>query len=430
MSQRQPPQPIGILPHPEFMRAVDNAQYEAYKADPRIRVTSLPQFREMQSHIKRLYEGVEVQSSFVDASGHVFDCIPIDQQPSLRAAGQPVAQPPDLSEMLPPDHAPEVAPAQSTMQLSTQRKDRNGNMMGCPPGTIPVRRVTLDQIARYPTLQDFFRKVPPPTAVLERTRPQPTAPDPNNEANNHRYAYTNQVVDNLGGHSFLNIWQPNVVTPDQRMSLSQQWYAGGDPASIQTAEVGWQVLPDKYGHSQPVLFIYWTADGYKATGNYNLDAAAFVQTSPNWAIGGAIGPISTDGGQQYEIEVAFYLANDGNWWLYLGGVDSGSAVGYYPTSIYNGGQMATNAQSIEYGGETVCHAIGWGDMGSGQYAATGYGHAAYQRDIFYYPTAGGSQTANLIAQEPSPGCYTVNLASAADPWNIYFFFGGPGGSDC
>lgn len=428
MSQRQPPQPIGILPHPEFLRAVENAQFDAYKADPSIRVASLPQFREMQNHIQRMYDGVDVEHSFVDASGHVFDCIPIDQQPSLKASGEPVAQPPDLSGLLPPDHAREVPPAQSSLQLSTQRKDRNGNMQGCPPGTIPLRRVTLDQIARFPTLQDFFRKVPPPTATV--MRPQPTAPDPNDERNNHRYAYTNQVVDNVGGHSFLNIWQPVCVLPDQRMSLSQQWYTGGPVASIQSAEVGWQVLPDKYGHNQPVLFIYWTADGYHATGNYNLDAPAFVQTNGSWAIGGAIGPISTDGGQQYEIEIAYYLANDGNWWLYLGGTDSASAVGYYPTSIYNGGQMATNAQSIAYGGETVCHAIGWGDMGSGQFAASGYGHAAYQRDVFYYPSGGGSQWANLTAQEPSPGCYTCNLASAADPWNIYFFFGGPGGTDC
>jgi hypothetical protein len=301
-------------------------------------------------------------------------------------------------------------------------------MMACPTGTIPMRRLTLEQLGHYETLQDFFRKVPPALAALERPGVRPTAPDPNDESKNHRYAYTRQTVDNIGGHSFLNVWQPTVTTPDQRMSLSQEWYTGGTGASTQTAEVGWQVLPDKYGHSQPVLFIYWTPDNY-TSGNYNLDNPAFVQTNPAWAIGGALGPVSTDGGQQYELEITYYLSG-GNWWLYLGGTTAADAVGYYPTSLYNGGQMASNAQVITYGGETVCHAVGWGDMGSGQLASAGWQHAAYQRDIYYFPTGGGSAWANLSSQEPSPACYTVNLASAPDPWNVYFFFGGPGGTDC
>lgn len=425
MSQKPQRTPLGIVPHADFIRGIDSAQFEAFRADPNVRVTTPASFREMQTHIKSMYEGVEVENSFVDAAGHVFDCIPIEQQPSLRGKTAPPASAPDLTRVLPPQHARRETAPQVQMQLSPEKKDRHGNMMGCPPGTIPIRRLTLDQMTRYPTLQDFFRKVPPP-AVMMREQP-PSAPDAD-ESKNHRYAYTRQVVDNVGGHSFLNVWMPGVVTPNQRMSLSQEWYTSGSGTSTQTAEVGWQVLPDKYGHSQPVLFIYWTPDGY-ATGNYNLDNPAFVQTNPSWALGGAIGPVSTDGGQQYEIEITFYLSG-GNWWLYLGGTASSDAVGYYPVSIYNGGQMATSADTITYGGETVCKAVGWGDMGSGQFASAGWQHAAYQRDIYYFPAAGGSAWATLKDAQPSPGCYTVNLANAPDPWNVYFFFGGPGGTDC
>jgi hypothetical protein len=53
---------------------------------------------------------------------------------------------------------------------------------------------------------------------------------------------------------------------------------GGNGSTLQTAEVGWQVYPQKYGNSYPTLFIYWTADGYNRTGCYNLDCSAFIQT--------------------------------------------------------------------------------------------------------------------------------------------------------
>jgi hypothetical protein len=425
MSQKPDHSPIGIIAHSAFLRDVDSAQFQAYKADPRIRVRSAAHFAEMQAHIKSIYDGVTVHHSFTDSSGHVFDCIPIQDQPSLRdESARAIPKAPDISGLVPRDHARSKQVTPPAPQLDSTKKDRHGNSMGCPPGTIPIRRLTLDQLCRYETLQDFFRKVSPALAAV----PRPTAPDPDNEGNNHRYAITRQTVDNFGGHSFINIWQPAVNTPDQRMSLSQQWYSAGTGPSTQTAEVGWQVLPDKYGHSQPVLFIYWTPDNY-STGNYNLDASAFVQTNPNWAIGGSLDLVSTDGGQQYDLEVSFVLVN-GNWWLYIGGTTDSDAVGYYPATLYNGGQMATSAQEISYGGETVCHAIGWGAMGSGLFANAGWQGAAYQRDIFFFPPEGGAVNANLTALELSPGCYSVDLGSAADPWNIYFFFGGPGGADC
>jgi hypothetical protein len=426
MTQKPPPPPIGIIPHHEFLKNVDAADFSAFEADPRTRVRSVAHFKEMQSHIKSLYRNMSVEHSFADSAGHVFDCVPIDQQPSLH--GKPhtkLPTPPDISALTPGERGSgSTATDRVQPQLSAAKRDRHGNVMHCPSGTIPVRRVTLDELTRYATLGDFFRKLPPALATMER----PSAPNASDESQNHRYAYTRQTVNNIGGHSILSVWQPAVVTPDQRMSLSQEWYTAGSGASTQTAEVGWQVLPDKYGHSQPVLFIYWTPDNY-TTGNYNLDNPAFVQTNGNWAIGGALGPVSTDGGQGYEIEIAFYLTG-GNWWLYLGGTSAANAVGYYPTALYNGGPMASAAELITYGGETVCHAIGWGDMGSGRFASAGWQHAAYHRDIFYFPPAGGSAWANLTAQQPSPGCYTVNLASAPDPWNIYFFYGGPGGTDC
>jgi Neprosin/Neprosin activation peptide len=406
----------------EFVNSLNVATHDDARAIPGAKVANAEKFEEMKLHVAALYEGVEVTHSFIDENGQVFDCVPIEQQPALRRAGlQAPAEPTDA-----PNHPARLTAVGGEVPVDAQirpdRKDVFGNTMSCPPGTIPMRRITLEEIARFESLSHFFRKSPIGTGQ------HPRLSAPRAAAVAHKYAHAYQVVDNLGGHNFLNVWQPSVVGSDQIFSLAQHWYAGGNGSNLQTVEVGWQVYPQKYGNSKPALFIYWTADGYGSTGCYNLDCKAFVQTNPNWTIGGALAPVSTTGGTQYELEVTFYLYQN-NWWLYLGGTQASNAVGYYPASIFKGGQLASNAKDIDYGGETVA-STNWPPMGSGAFASAGWQKAAFQRDIFYFSTGGGAQFANLTASQPSPSCYTISLFSTTAPWNKYFFFGGPGGTSC
>jgi hypothetical protein len=197
---------------------------------------------------------------------------------------------------------------------------------------------------------------------------------------------------------------------------------------LQTAEVGWQVYPQMYGNTKPVLFIYWTADAYQSTGCYNLTCSAFVQTNNAWPLGGAFSSWSTAGGKQYEIELAYFLS-DGRWWLYINGEVGTDAIGYYPVSIYRNGALASGASGIDYGGEVV-GSTSWPPMGSGAFANTGWQHAAYQKDIRYYLPGGGTTNASLVGSAASPQCYTETFDGYNPPWNATLFFGGPGGSNC
>lgn len=409
--------PKGIVKHADFRGALETADFKSLQRDPRTRVRNQTEFEAMRAHLVARHADVEVAHSYTDGAGHIFDCIPIEQQPSLKGSRGKVAEPPELAQIL---GARTAAPARAVL-AAAPGTDRYGNVMQCPPGHIPVRRITLEEMTRFPTLRDFFRKTSAKALA-------PTAPSAD-VSQNHRYAYAIQVADNLGAHNFLNVWAPAVGT-HQIFSLAQHWYGAGSGNAHQTLEVGWQVYPDKYGHGQPALFIYWTADNYQTTGAYNLDGPGFVQTNPAWPLGGTIAPVSTDGGTQYELQIAVYLYQN-NWWLYLGGTGAGNTVGYFPTSIYNGGAMASHATQFLCGGETVCDGSGtWPAMGSGALAAAGWQHAAYQRDIFIFPTSGGAQYATLSGQQPSPGCYTEALGNTSAPWNVYFFFGGPGGGNC
>jgi hypothetical protein len=446
-------EPQGILPFRAFRNMHRAVSMESLRLDPRVKVEEDETFSSMQDYIDELYEGVDAVYSFEDAAGRVFDCVPIAQQPSLRGETAEIPAPPDLRPVL-RGEAPTVGALPPEPPAVSQRRDRHGNRMQAPPGTIPMRRVTIDQLSRFRSVRDFLKKEPevfPEAPTSEKAKsasagkkgkyedgeeesgtagPRPIPPSvPSADVNqNHRYAYTEQTVDNIGAHCALAVYSP-AVNANQVFSLAQHWYSGGSGANNQTVEVGWQVYPAKYGHAQPVLFIFWTADNYATTGAYNLDAPGFVQTNNAITIGGALSPVSVVGGAQHEIDLAAYLF-DGRWWLYLGGLAPANAFGYYPVSLFSGGQMATRATEVKFGGETVCSSVSWPGMGSGNFANTGWQQAAYQRQIYYFPPAGGSAWTTLTVRQPSVACYTLSLASAANPWGIYFFYGGPGGGNC
>jgi hypothetical protein len=426
---RKPREPKGIPSLRSFVDSVGSAAHEEYAPGVRSRVAHEDAFSEMKSHILGLYENVDAAHSFMDETGAVFDCIPIEQQPALRGSKEAVPKAPDLPSL---EGAADAADAKTDRgeqdewrdrstgsPLRSDRKDWYGNVMKCPEGTVPVRRITLEDLTRFPTLRAFMRKGPggagrPPRAVEPATVPA-----------THRWAHAYQNVSNVGGHSFLNLWRP-AIGANQIFSLSQHWYVGGSGGGLQTVECGWQVYPGLYGDGQPHLFSYWTADDYQTTGCYNLSCSAFVQTSNQFSPGMALGPISVPGGQQYQIELAYYHSG-GRWWLYMNGTQGSNAIGYYPDSLFGNGALKTSASEIDYGGETV-GTTSFPPMGSGAYANAGFQHAAYQRTIAYYPSAGGMVNANLTTSQAWPGCYTAQTNLYAAPWNETLWFGGPGGN--
>jgi Neprosin/Neprosin activation peptide len=423
------PEPRGIPSLRAFLDSLQAARHSEYAARAASRVAHEAAFSEMQAHILELYDQVEAPHSFVDESGAIFDCIPIEQQPSLRGSAEQVPTAPDLPPLgpePPPDAAAtrggqdERSDIQAGLPLSSDRTDWYGNVMQCPEGTIPMRRVTLEDLTRFETLQDYFRKGP-----REVGRP-PRAAEPATVPATHRWAHAYQNVDNGGGHSFLNLWRP-AIGANQIFSLSQHWYVGGSGANLQTIECGWQVYPAFYGDAEPHLFTYWTADNYNLTGCYNLTCQAFIQTSSSFAPGMTVGPISVSGGPQYRIELAYWLTG-GRWWLYYNGTQGSNAIGYYPVTLYQGGALATHATEIDYGGETV-GTTSFPPMGSGAFANQGWQRAAYQRTIGYWPPPGGTMiNASLTPSQAWPNCYTAEVVLYGDPWYETVWFGGPGGS--
>jgi hypothetical protein len=380
----------------------------------------------MRAYVLRRYMGVHAVSSFLDQRDQVVDCVPLREQPSLRAGARltKIAPVPLVAPKLPPrKSSPFAFASQRPLDVRLHRgaHDRFGNVRFCQAGTIPLERVTLAILSRFRTLASFFAKGDPGEEFRAgRTKPHPIPPD---DAT-HYYARGVQFVDNLGADAWLNVWSPSVSS--HQMSLSQLWVVGSTGSTKQTVEAGWQVYPDKWAGNRAALFIYYTTAGYSSgSGCYNLDCSGFVQVANNVYLGAGFDHYSSSGGTQWGFELQYKRdPSNGNWWLFYRGPGAWVPVGYYPHSLFGPGQLATNAQKIAFGGEDTGQPSAL-QMGSGQFAAGSFASAAYQNTAFYIDTSVVSQWANLSSEVTDTHCYTADIGASSGSWGEYLFFGGP-----
>lgn len=412
----------GFVSFSDFVQGLKTAQVDAVVALPASKVADTASAEEMRQHLLALYDGVQVTQSYV-AGSQTIDCIPIMQQPAVRMLG--------LTSIAAAPAAPASAPgpASATADLPSQlppgkTTDDFGNALECKGDTIPMVRVTLEQMAHFKTLHEFFEKGPDGAGQAK----DPVLPP---VIATHKYVFYYQYVNNHGDEADINLWRPYVYTDiGEIFSLAQSWTIGGSGSATQTAEVGWQNYPAFYGTENSVPFIYYTADGYNKTGCYNLTCGKFVQVSKAITFGAAFAASSYSvprNSIQYYLPFQYKFAN-GNWYLFY----NGTLIGYYPGSVYLGGQLTRYSTLLEFGSESVGTTV-WPAEGSAQFGAVyGYSEAAWQRLLFYINTSDVSVWDSLTYDAPSPGCYTGSPArySSAKGWGIYFYFGGPGGTGC
>jgi hypothetical protein len=345
------------------------------------------------------------------------DCIAIKEQPSVFKLGIQEIDVPPMNVTFTSNTIPHPAIQGANSPLKLGLKDEFDNPISCPSHAIPMMRLTLERLTKYPTLGRFFSK------VSDLAPQRPSGLGRRDWEATHKYAVGYQPVNNFGANSYLELWNPI-----GDFSLSQQWYTAAS-GPIQTVEGGWQVTP---GHTKAVLFIYYTANGYADTNLkkcYNLDCGAFVQTNNNWYLGGPWDRYSTPD-SRWGFEMQWKLYN-GNWWLFLRGPGSYEAVGYYPTSLYEGGQMSKHAELVEFGGE-VARMVGdnWPQMGSGVLSTKGLSVAATQHTIFYIDLNYQSVWADLSTLDVDSPCYSLDIVNYPNDgsWGTYIVYGGPGGT--
>lgn len=376
--------------------------------------------------------------SFQVFDGSWVDCVPIE--------GQIAAHHPTLR-----DHIIHMKPSSPRRSSSGQarRSELHPQLFAqeygaCPEGSIPVQRAD--------STRPLLKKTQSPVSTE-------AAADATTSRAVHEYAVTGLPQSPYaysGAHSIFSVNGPELGDETRDFSLSQVWVIDGyyNDSSLSTIEVGWQKYP--YIHQNgdaplsPHLFIYWTNNAYNKenlTGNhgcYNLECSGFVQVDNQWVIGGAMPSFTTlaenaPAESEVEIEV-LYDPTQGVWWLYLNNV----AVGYWPTSIYEGGRLGGSALEVQWGGEVYFHkdsgavAHSKTTMGSGAFPTAGYPVAAYHRNItfadgagaFFYPDPATLSTPDSDKVVTDPLCYDIVIQQGDFVnWGTYFFFGGSGGNN-
>lgn len=387
-----------------FLSSVSGARYASLAAHGAVgAVRSQAAFNQMRSYVLNTYQGVRVTHSYLD-NGSYFDCVVTMTQSAVRAHHiTRLATPPTLKRTS--ARAGKAAPS----QLSLGLRDAYGNAISCPDGTVPMQRLSLDRLMKFRTLRDFMAKEPSASGSS-------IAPDWNPT---HFHAYGYQYVNNYGANSWLNLWNPS-----GDFTLSQMWIQSRQASPLQSLEAGWVHYPDKFG-SNAVLFIYYTPNGY-SSGCWDLDCSAFVQTSNAFALGAPWNNYSTFGGTQWGFGEQWQYYQ-GNWWLFI----QGTAIGYYPGSVYDNGELTFgNASYTAFGGETDTKSSVYPPMGSGDWASGGFGYAAFQNTVFYIDQNYNTWWSSLGTANECPSGYSFDYhdSSEGSSWGTYFYFGGPGAS--
>ncbi|KAL5063401.1 hypothetical protein RYX36_025138 [Vicia faba] len=280
----------------------------------------------------------------------------------------------------------------------------------CPEGTVPIRRVTEQDILRAHSINSFGTKAG------------------NRFLHEHAVALV-EKDEFFGAQATFNVWSPYLESQNE-FSLSQMWLVSGTfGKDLNSIEVGWHVYPRLYGDNRPRFFIYWTADAYQSTGCHNLLCPGFVHTNKNFPIGAELPKHSTYTGQQFSI--TFKISKDkntGNWLLEDG---AGNLIGYWPAPLFT--RLKYHADEVHFGGEIV-NAKSRGShtstaMGSGHFPEEGFGKAAFIRNMQVIDSDNNLiSLANPTYLASNPNCYSIQGKSSPN-WGNHIYYGGPGKSE-
>lgn len=402
------------------------------------------------------YTATDVRHSFRTKFGETIDCIDFFAQSGVKRLaelGHPITElpaTPPIDRSALPDFAFNGAP------------DENGAPRECPAGTVPILRISVDDVKAAGGLAAMLSHARPEQIPMPSTS-CPLTPELDQFAHviEDYPAPSSPSVHITEGLATMNIVQPAVATtPNAQHSLAQVWMTAGcgfftsDATTtcqgadcIESVETGWDVDPTFLNRSTPTpnaphFFVYTTNDGYQSAcfdGDSALCTSGFTNTwvgapgavmTPEMAL-----PPSVLGGAQSELTLLVERASaDGNevWMVEasVGGSDQLAPVGYYPVSAFHN-QMQSSADSFQVGGEIHDHTDTMTvPMGTGAAATDGYGSAAYFHDFAVNTQESGIAEGFFVTgvTEPqgAPANYAISTTAPPKPggnWTDYFYYG-------
>lgn len=277
--------------------------------------------KEKQDYLDHHVDKSTIQHSFHARTGEYWDCVDRNMQPGMKPGYVIATPPPPLPTPVFPAN---TLPAVQSVLVHASEIDEEGNVMHCPEGTVPYKRVTPETLARFPTLDSFvhwksYKHLSTPAHSKNKLHPDSVMhPD---TVLGYGNATAFQDVSNLGIQSTINLWNFSTEYSDD-LSLSQTWTSYN--VDEETAEVGAVALEDVFGTWDAVLFLYYTNTSYH-NGNAGYDSGYAVYDSSIY-VGAGWANYSVFEGTQYAIAFETYiyggniwLAYNGTWFAYFYG---------------------------------------------------------------------------------------------------------------
>ncbi|KAG9440829.1 hypothetical protein H6P81_020994 [Aristolochia fimbriata] len=345
--------------------------------------------------------------------GDIYDCVDIHKQPSL---DHPLLKNHTV-QMAPTNYKPLEVPKKNASESGSREVDIFLPAGGCPEGTVPVERLTVEDLIMGRAMRRMKRK-----EFLQRLNNQSTN---NIDGYQHHYAIVRAQSRRFYGFSGkFNVWHPGTVYYSQN-SLSEMWLFGGPISNLNTIQAGWMVM---YSSKHLNSIRFYNSDTYR-DGCYNLECQGFIRTSTSVTLPVYLHPTSTYNGEQRHVTLQINRDTTTNhWWLVYG--EEQIPVGYWADEFFH--LMLEHATGYDYGGEVVSTTNQFPEMGSGHFAEEGYGKAAFMSEIMLIDKA------NRLVDAPNDKsviisnrlCYNIiNDHPRTDPhMGKHIFFGGPSGN--
>ncbi|OVA13933.1 protein of unknown function DUF239 [Macleaya cordata] len=301
----------------------------------------------------------------------------------------------------------------------------------CPSGTVPILRSRKEDLIHAKYLSKRIK--------VYQTNNYPLAPMSHHHVSNHSFYFiilyfvsvqpSTEGKIYYGGKALINTQNP-IVQKDQ-FSTGQIWIQNGPVEEINSIEFGWAVYPLLSKDNRTRLFGYWTGDGYKQTGCFNMLCSGFVQVHPKISLGSGFFEKSVYGGMQYVLTTMVYRdPQSGNWWL-TSCDSSNQLVGYWPNELFT--HLANNASVVRYGGVAGAEPNRpTPPMGNGHFPNKDYRKACYISNMKVLDDKGSplnlNQSEVRVKQDTIRKCYDVKFNGFLDKFfELQMMFGGPGG---
>ncbi|KDP25946.1 hypothetical protein JCGZ_22851 [Jatropha curcas] len=287
------------------------------------RTLSVEEDLELEKELKRLTK--PAVETILTIYGDTYDCVDFYKQPAF---DHPLLKNHSYHFQMKPTSYP------------TGRRQRNSssilrpetiwlNGKGCPTGTVPIKRVTKDDLIRAKLAAEIYA-----SNVNPQNAARPGVHFAGGRLSNGKY---------YGAGMFTSLYNPKLYDKSQYSSSEIKIQNGPDSLIF-----GWTVNPAVYRDTRTRLFIYTNAGNSHC---FNTHCSGFILNRADIPLDFAFPQLSEIGGPTYtEHFFAYKDAANGDWIFQIGWQSEYSTqVGWWPKKIFTG--LADSATYIEWGGE-------------------------------------------------------------------------------